>query len=183
MPATTGTAWPRRRLQLRSVISATMSVGWVWVAATALIPYFLIGRGRGMGSIEMFGVARTEWLALHVWSSIAIGLLTIGHVVLNRRGLTRSYRVVAGASVSSEQGRRSMNNRQRGFTWLVAVAVLMVAIAGSWVYATTSADPVGGGSRRSEAVESIDSDGGGDGVAQVRSPGSGNGYRGGRGSG
>jgi hypothetical protein len=160
-----------------------MSVGWVWVAATALIPYFLIGRGRGRGSIEIFGIARTEWLAFHVWSSIAIGLLTIGHVVLNRRGLTRSYRVVAGASARSEPGKPSRRQEHRGLTWLVAVAVLTVAIAGSWVYAATAADPVGGGWGRNEAVQSVEMDSGGGEDSQIRVPRSGNGYRGGRGGG
>lgn len=32
------TPWPRTRLQLRSIISSTMVIGWIWVAASALIP-------------------------------------------------------------------------------------------------------------------------------------------------
>ncbi len=90
--------WSRRRLQVRSVLSATMPVAWIWVAATALIPYFLIGHQRGAGSLEMFGIARSTWLGIHVWSSIAIGLATIVHVLLNRRGVARSYRILGGAS-------------------------------------------------------------------------------------
>lgn len=183
MSASTSSAWPRRRLQIRSVLSATMSVGWVWVAATALIPYFLIGRGRGAGSIEMFGVARTEWLSFHVWSSITVGLLTVGHVLLNRRGLTRSYRVVAGASTRGGAGTSDGKPRPRGLTWLAAVALLVFAVAGSWTYAAVAADPVGDGQTRAGAEQRVESDRGGAGGNETRVPGSGNGYRGGRGAG
>lgn len=175
--------WPRRRLQLRSVVSATMSVGWIWVAVSALIPYFLIGRGRGAGSIERFGIARTEWLSIHVWSSIAIGLLTVGHVVLNRRGLTRSYRVVAGASTRSGADSRTGRPAYRGLTWVAALAVLAVAIGGSWAYAGVAADPTDEGRGRAEAGQDAGSDRTAFNADRDRLPGSGNGYRGGRGAG
>ena len=183
MRPTAPTTWPRRRLQLRSIISATMSIGWIWVAATALIPYFVIGRGRGSGSIEMFGVARTEWLSFHVWSSIAIGLLTVGHVLLNRRGLTRSYRVVAGAPTRSGAIPGGAGAGKRGLSWLAALTVLVVAVGGSWAYAAASGEPVGDGRGGSEAVQDIDADRSAAAENQPRSPGSGNGYRGGRGTG
>lgn len=137
MSVASTTAWPRRRLQLRSVLSSTMSIGWVWVAATALIPYFLIGRGRGAGSIEVLGIARTTWLSFHVWSSITIGLLTIAHVVLNRRGLARSYRITAGMSHRDTGRRESGGWRSRGLTGVAALAVLLVAIGGSLAFAAT----------------------------------------------
>lgn len=182
MSTQTPSAWPRRRLQIRSLLSATMSIGWVWVAATALIPYFLIGRGRGAGSIEMFGVARTEWLGFHVWSSIVIGLLTVGHVVLNRRGLTRSYRVVAGASTRSATNGRTAGRRQRGLTWLAASALALIVVGGSWAYAAGSSGSAGNAGSRAEAGQSVDVDHDVGSESEDRVPGSGNGYRGGRGT-
>lgn len=146
-------AWPRRRLQIRSVLSATMSIGWLWVASTALIPYFLIGRGRGAGSLEMFGIARTTWLSFHVWSSIVVGLLTIGHVLLNRRGLVRSYRVTSGVALG-EASSRPAGRRRRGFTWVAAMAVLVVAVGGSWAFASVDGGRVGNGSVNTQEEES-----------------------------
>lgn len=182
MAAQGSSAWPRRRLQIRSVLSATMSIGWVWVAATALIPYFLIGRGRGAGSIEVFGIARTEWLSFHVWSSILIGLLTVGHVVLNRRGLTRSYRVVAGASTRSSAKGRFAGRGQRGLTWFAAFALALIVVGGSWAYAAGSSGSVGNAGSRAEAGQSVDADHDVGGEFDARVHGSGNGYRGGRGT-
>lgn len=136
------TAWPRRRLQVRSVLSATMPIGWIWVVATALIPYFLIGKGRGAGSIELLGITRTTWISFHVWSSIVVGLLTIGHIVLNRRGLARSYRIVSGAPRRDVVTSKS-TGRSGDLTWVAAVALVVVAVGGSWAFAAVDGDPVG----------------------------------------
>jgi hypothetical protein len=136
-----GSTWPQKRLQIRSILSATMPIGWVWVAATALIPYFLIGRGRGAGSLEMFGVARTTWLSLHVWSSIVVGLVTIAHVILNRRGVARSYRIVSGTKRDHAGGARWQRS---GYTWVPALALLLVAVGGSFAYAAADSGGEGG---------------------------------------
>jgi hypothetical protein len=130
-----------------------MSVGWVWVAATALIPYFIIGRGRGAGSIEFLGVARTTWLSFHVWSSIVIGLLTIGHVVLNRRGLTRSYRILSGTSHPAASSRGVARLRGRGLAWVGALALLVIVVGGSWAYAGADERSGGAGSAATSQME------------------------------
>jgi hypothetical protein len=127
----------------------------------------------------MFGIARTEWLGFHVWSSIAIGLLTLAHVVLNRRGLTRSYRVVAGAPTRPVAAAQSMIPSRRGSTSVAALALVIVVIGGSWVFAS-SGDTVGGGGGRTEAGQELDEASSID-EEPTRVRGSGNGYRGGRG--
>jgi hypothetical protein len=175
-------AWPKHRLQIRSVLSATMSIGWVWVAATALIPYFVIGRGRGAGSIEFLGIARTTWLSFHVWSSIVIGLLTIGHVVLNRRGLTRSYRILSGASHPAARTNEVARRGGRGLAWIAAVALIVLTVGGSWAFASVAERPTGSGS----TVSQVEHDRGDDRAvaagdsAQARAGGQ---HRGGRGGG
>lgn len=138
--------WPQRRLQIRSILSATMPIGWVWVAVTALIPYYLIGRGRGAGSLEMFGVARTTWLSLHVWSSIVVGLVTVAHVLLNRRGVARSYRIVSGTKRDRAGGARWQRS---GYTWVPALVLLLVAVGGSFAYAAVDGGGAGGQDTRS----------------------------------
>jgi len=150
MSVARSTSWPRRRLQVRSVLSATMPIGWIWVAATALIPYFLIGRGRGAGSIELLGISRTTWMSFHVWSSIVVGLLTIGHIFLNRRGLARSYRIVSGAP-RRDVGVPNKGGRFGNLTWVPAVALVVVAIGGSWAFAAVDGEPTGTGSAVVEA--------------------------------
>lgn len=137
-----GTAdnWPRKRLQIRSALSATLPIGWIWVVATALVPYYLIGRGPGTGSVEILGLSRSTWMAMHVWSSITMGIITVGHAVLNRRGLTRSYRIVGGGGRSaSRTGSRSV----RTWGWIPATALIAMVLAGSWVFAATSNERAG----------------------------------------
>lgn len=142
--------WPRQRLLIRSNLSAFMPFGWTWVALTALIPYFLIGSGAGTSSIEMLGLSRATWLSLHVWSSLFVGALTIAHVVLNRRGVSRSLKIVRG--VQNNAGTRPA---KRSYAWIAAVALLAVAIGGGFVFA--SFDTTHGGADRSrlEATSSI----------------------------
>lgn len=147
--ATATRKWPRRRLQIRSVLSSTMPFGWILVAATALIPYFLIGRGRGAGSLEMLGIARNTWMSVHVWSSIVVGLLTIAHVILNRRGLARSYRIISGAPSPAAKGNWSADGRKRGLAWVAALGVLVVVFAGGIAFAAVNGGGVATGPDRS----------------------------------
>jgi len=123
--------WPRRRLLIRSNLSAFMPFGWSWVALTALIPYFLIGSGAGTSRIEMLGLSRATWLSLHVWSSLFVGSLTIVHVVLNRRGVSRSLRIVRGGQTSAGTG-----PARRSYAWIAAVALLAVAVGGGFLFAS-----------------------------------------------
>lgn len=160
MPAVaTGTSsWPRRRLQIRSVLSSTMPFGWILVALTALIPYFLIGRGRGAGSLEMLGIARTTWMSVHVWSSIVVGLLTIAHVILNRRGLARSYRIIGGAPNPAARATGLAARPKRGLTWSAALGVLIVVFAGGVAFAALDGGTAGAGADRSPVEATQESD-------------------------
>ena len=151
----TGTAWPRRRLQVRSVISATLPIGWTWAAVTALIPYFLIGHGPGTSAETVLGVTRATWMSLHVWSAIAIGLLTIAHVVLNRKGVTRSYRIVSG-------GRHRLSSTRpakRGYAWVGAALLIAVITVGGFWFASgddTHGDGNGNGNGRETTEATAD---------------------------
>ena len=155
------TTWPRTRLQLRSIISSTMVIGWTWVAASALIPYFLTTAGRWSADSEVFGVARTTWMSMHVWASITIGLLTIGHALLNRRGVYRSVRILSGAPAVT--GRQWINGvrRKRGSAWVVALAAIVVVTAGSVGFAAVdshgsmneASGGLGRGGRNTTAVD------------------------------
>jgi hypothetical protein len=138
MPSTVD-KWPRTRLQIRSALSASLPIGWIWVAATALVPYFLIGRGPGTGFVEVLGLSRPTWMAMHVWSSISIGMVTLGHAVLNRRGLARSYRIVGGG----RHGSRTRPGRVRRWGWIPAMALIAVTLAGSWAFAAASGERAG----------------------------------------
>ena len=113
--------WPRTRLQLRSIISSTMVIGWIWVAASALIPYFLVSRGQGAGVIDVLGLTRSTWMSMHVWSSITVGLITVGHALLNRRGLYRSVRILSGKPAAAGGQVRGPGRPKRGFAWVVAL--------------------------------------------------------------
>jgi hypothetical protein len=142
--------WPRRRLLIRSNLSAFMPFGWTWVAVTALIPYFIIGSGSGTSTIEALGITRATWLSLHVWSSLFVGALTIVHVVLNRKGVGRSLRIVRGGS-----GNAGATTKKRGYAWIAAVALLSVAIGGGFVFAAFDTTHGGGDRSKVVAAESV----------------------------
>jgi hypothetical protein len=126
-----GNTWPRRRLVIRSVISSTLPIGWTWAALTALIPYFWMGHGAGSSAEVLLGTTRATWLSLHVWSSIAMAVLTIAHMVLNRRGVARSYRVVGGVP-----NKASASHARRGFAWVGAALLIAVSVGGGYWFAT-----------------------------------------------
>jgi hypothetical protein len=144
VPRLNRTPWPRTRLQLRSIISSTMVIGWIWVAASALIPYFLVSRGQGAGAIEVLGLTRSTWMSMHVWSSITVGLLTIGHALLNRRGLYRSVRILSGKPAAAGGQVPGPGRPKRGFAWVVGLAAVIMVTAGSMGFAV--ADDHGSGS-------------------------------------
>lgn len=127
-----GSTWPRRRLVTRSIISSTLPIGWTWAAMTALIPYFWLGHGAGSSADVLFGTTRATWLSLHVWSSIAMAILTIAHMVLNRRGVARSYRVVGGVPNKAS----SAAHGRRGFAWVGAALLIAVSVGGGYWFAT-----------------------------------------------
>jgi len=87
--------WPRIRLRLRAVFSSIMVFGWVVVAVTGFLLYFA-PTGRRSGWIEILWLTKSEWKDVHFWVSVSIALVTVGHVVLNRKGLRRAFRTLAG---------------------------------------------------------------------------------------
>jgi hypothetical protein len=152
--------WPRRRLLIRSIISATLPIGWTWAAMTALIPYLWMDRGGGAAAVTLLGATRATWLSLHVWSSIAMVILTMAHILLNRRGVARSYRVVAGVPNKAGTDRRV----RKGFAWVGVVLLLAVGIGGGYWFAGID------DSHRSNGEQRI--------TAEAETVGVGNGYGG-----
>jgi hypothetical protein len=121
--------WPRMRLRLRTVVSTTMVIGWPLTALGGLLPYYFRPRGAGSSGEELLGLGRSAWISLHLWLSVGMVLFTLVHVLLNRRGVTRSWRVVSGsrldpdpAAVGPVQGPK----RRRLWGW----AAVVVAMAG-----------------------------------------------------
>ncbi|MGA9597807.1 MAG: hypothetical protein WBV06_16755 [Acidimicrobiia bacterium] len=133
--------WPRHRLVIRSIISATMPIGWTWAAMTALLPYYWLERG---GGATLLGMTRASWLSLHVWSSIAMLVLTMAHVLLNRRGVARSFRVVGGAPNRAGTSRRG----EHGLAWVGAALLLMASIGGGYWFAGINDSHRPGGDQR-----------------------------------
>lgn len=145
--------WPRRRMLVRSIISATLPVGWTWAATTALIPYFWIGHGPGSSTATVLGATRATWMSLHVWSTIAMALLTIAHVVLNRKGVSRSYRIISGAPSKAS----SLAPRPRGYAWLGAALLIFVTTLGGFAFAAVDdTHPDGEGRGRNSAATQVD---------------------------
>lgn len=138
------TKWPRHRLLIRSMISATLPIGWTWAAVTALIPYFWIDHGAGSSAEVFLGATRATWMSLHVWSSIAMAILTIAHMLLNRKGVARSYRVLSGAPNKAA----SSQPAKRGYAWAGAVLLITVSIFGGYWFASIDDTHSSGNDRR-----------------------------------
>jgi len=139
--------WPRRRLLIRSVISSTLPIGWTWAAITALIPYLWMESGPGSGELMLLGATKSTWMSLHVWSSIAMVILTMVHLVLNKKGVARSYRVVSGTPNKASKSAPA----KRGFAWVGALALVAVIFAGGYWFA--SVDGGQGGNDHSITAE------------------------------
>jgi hypothetical protein len=149
--------WPRRRLVIRSIISSTLPIGWTWAALTALIPYFWIGHGAGTSAETLLGATRATWLSLHVWSSITIAILTIAHMLLNRRGVARSYRVVSGAPNKAS----SVTPSRRGFAWAGVLLLAAISIGGGYWFASVDDSHSPGNNRQITVEQDAALDGGG----------------------
>ena len=152
-------SWSRRRLLIRSILSVTLPIGWAWAAATALIPYLLIGHGSGSSVVTMFGLTRATWMSLHVWSTITIGLLTMGHVLLNRKGVARSIRIAAG----SPHPESTVRPKKRSRAWVGAIALILAVTLGGFLFAAID-DTHGNADGRGQGnVASLDVEGAADG--------------------
>jgi len=133
-----------------------MVIGWGLTVLTAMIPYFFLPKGQGSGGSEFLGMARATWLSLHVWLSFGMLALTLGHVLLNRAGVSRAFRVVSGRP----RGRSAAwGAAAHGPVWrpvaswaAVAVAVVGLVVVGLTMAPGDEADGglVGGRGRGSE---------------------------------
>lgn len=151
--------WPATRMRIRAVVSATMVPGWVVAAASGLVPYLLIGRGREAASAGVLWLGRAEWMSLHVWMSVAMVAFTLAHVALNRRGVTKAVKIVAG--VERRPAGRSGEGvpRRRRPAWAGVIAVLgLVTVLGIGFARGDSGSGEGAGGR-GHAVRVVDAGG------------------------
>ena len=147
--------WPRRRLRLRAIVSTAMVLGWVLAALSGLLPYYFAGSGPGSSGTAVLGLTRSVWMSLHLWSSIGMVVFTVIHVVLNRKGVTRAVKVVAGADLRKRVGPvtaadPALPHRKRGYAWAAVVVSVAALIVGGVVFAS---DHGPGQSRSHEIVE------------------------------
>jgi hypothetical protein len=159
-----GSTWPRQRLLIRSIISATLPVGWTWAAITALLPYFLIDHGSGTSAETVLGATRATWMSLHVWSTIAMALVTITHVLLNRRGVSRSVRILSGARNKASSTVPSTGR----YAWLGAALLIVLTTVGGFAFAAVDNTHPDGrrGDQESATIQADDGLGGGNAVAE-----------------
>lgn len=132
-PSTPSRRWPWLRLRLRAIVSASMAVGWALAAVTGVVPYLFLPRGQGSSGAEFLSLARSAWLSLHVWLSFGMAAFTLAHVMLNRGGVARAFRVVSGRRVErrgSAGGAPGQPRPRPGWAWLAVTAVLAGLIVG-----------------------------------------------------
>ena len=182
-------SWSRVRMQTRSVISAILPVGWTWVAVNALIPYFWGDHGPGTSELTILGITRATWTSMHVWTSIGMTILTIVHVVLNRKGVARSYKLLGGTSggASDRIPSGAASAKKRSWAWVPALALSAAVFAGGVWFASVDGEHTGndsasgngrGAQLSTDHEDGVDSVDGEDGDA--RATATGGGYQGGR---
>lgn len=118
-----------------------MTIGWLAAAASALLPYFLMERGRGTGGAELLGLSRTAWMSLHVWFSFGMAAITLAHVLLNRAGVARAFRVVSGCSLDPSRTKAAARRpvaRRGVWTWSAVLAIVTGLAVGRLALAPAS---------------------------------------------
>lgn len=162
MQSTRGSAasWPRARLRCRAIISTTMVVGWFLVALGGLLPYYFLPRGAGSSGEQLLGMSRSVWISIHLWLSVGMVALTLGHVLLNRRGVTRGFRVVSGSRLGAGPAAAvppGAPPRRKPWGW-AAVLILVAGLIGGGVVFAADHGTDGGrsGGRRGDAPGAID---------------------------
>jgi len=142
--------WPRRRLRIRAIVSTAMVLGWVLAAISGLLPYYFAESGPGSSSTAVLGMTRSLWMSLHLWSSIGMVVFTVIHVLLNRKGVTRAVKVVAGSDLRKRVGPVTAADpahprRKRGYAWVAVVATVAVLTIGGIVFAADHGSGRAGG--------------------------------------
>lgn len=143
--------WPRMRLRLRAVVSTTMVIGWLLAALGGVLPYYFLPRGQGSSGEELLGMGRSVWISLHLWLSVGMVLFTLVHVLLNRRGVTRSWRVVSASRLDpgpAAGGSIRVPKHRRLWGWAVVVAVVAGLIVGGLAFAADTGSEGGWGRER-----------------------------------
>lgn len=152
--------WPRRRLHLRAIVSATMVIGWVMAALGGLLPYYLLPRGPGSSGGELLGLGRSGWISLHLWLSVGMVAFTLAHVMLNRRGVARAFRVVSGSSLDQSRvsgGSKQPATRKRTWAWVAVLASVTGLVLGGLSLAADSGAGAGSaGERRGRSERQVD---------------------------
>lgn len=158
--AATTRQWPRIRLHLRAIVSATMVIGWLLAALSGLLPYYLLTRGPGSSGTELLGLGRSGWISLHLWLSIGMVAFTLAHVTLNQRGVARAFRVVSGSSLDrrrTAEGAQPSAARRRTWAWVaVLAAVIGLVFGGLSLAADSGADAGSSGERRGRNERLLD---------------------------
>jgi len=150
--------WPRRRLRIRAIVSTTMVLGWVLAALSGLLPYYFAGSGQGSSGTTVLGVTKSVWMSVHLWSSIGMVVFTVIHIVLNRKGVTRAAKVVAGVDLRKRVDPATVTNpslrrRRPGYAWAAVIVSVAILSVGGVVFA---ADHGSGRSSNRQVAEVLD---------------------------
>lgn len=143
--------WPRYRIRLRSIVSTTMVIGWLLAAVGGLLPYYLLPRGQGSSGEELLGMTRPVWISLHLWLSVGMVAFTVAHVLLNRRGMTRGFRLLSGSRLEAGPAAGGSNAKTAGRRWWGWAAVVISVtglILGGLAFAADSESNGGWGGGR-----------------------------------
>lgn len=96
------TATVRRRpkpvVYARSITAMLLILTWT-VSGISGIVLWLAPSGRGSGELELLlGLTKSAWGDVHWYLSIAATVVTAGHLLIDRKGLTAAVRLLVRGS-------------------------------------------------------------------------------------
>ncbi|NNJ12384.1 DUF4405 domain-containing protein [Chloroflexales bacterium ZM16-3] len=89
-----------QKARLRALIAVTLIVLWILTALTGFLLY-VAPAGPRSGGLIMFILTKAQWADVHFWLSIAASLVTIMHIVIDRKALTACVRFLTSVERKS----------------------------------------------------------------------------------
>ena len=91
----------RMKAQIRAIIAFALIFFWAISALSGFLLY-LAPTGPRSGRIILFLLSKSDWKDVHFWISVAAGIVTIIHIIIDWRALKACTRFL----VSTERGER-----------------------------------------------------------------------------
>ncbi len=84
-----------KRVTLNALVDIGCLISFIPSLLSGLVLYLYLPEGRGLGQATFFGITRTQWVAMHDYTSLIFAALLILHLLLHVnffRHINRAFR-------------------------------------------------------------------------------------------